>query len=149
MPHYQRPQARAAHYDLSTNRAGEWLCTYCQQPLSPTAGRPDSATLDHVIPRLAFEETDQNIVHASNMVPACQRCNRLKAQSGQAKWLNELRSATGQHTTVVRRRIEKMLAISPKEMRRRAKLVKREIDHAVHVDGRSVIEDLHAARMAR
>jgi hypothetical protein len=83
------------------------------------------------------------------MVPSCQRCNRLKAEQGLTEWLTELRSMTGQHATIVRRRIEQMIAISPKEMRRRAKLVKREIDQAPHVDGRSVIEDLHAARMAR
>ena len=149
MPHTIRPAARGAHYDLSVDKAGRWLCTYCQQPLSPTAGRPDSASLDHVIPRLAFEETGQPIAHTTNMVPACQRCNRLKAEQGLTEWLTELRSTTGPHAPIVRRRIEKMIAISPKEMRRRAKLVKREIDQAAHVDGRSVIEDLHAARIAQ
>ena len=149
MPHTVRAAARGAHYDLSVDKSGRWLCTYCQQPLSPTAGRPDSATLDHVVPRLLFVETDQPVAHTSNMVPCCFKCNRLKAEQGLTEWLNELRSTTGQHATIVRRRIEKMIAISPKEMRRRAKLVKREIDQAAHVAGRSVIEDLHAARNAQ
>ena len=149
MPHTVRPAARGAHYDLSVDKAGRWLCTYCQQPLAAQAGLPNSATLDHVIPRLLFVETGQPIAHTSNMVSACFSCNRAKAELGLTEWLGELRSATGQHSTIVRRRIERMIAVSPKEMRRRAKLVKREIDQAAHVDGRSVIEDLHAARVAK
>ena len=53
-----------------------WRCCYCGGRMDTQKGRPDSATVEHVIPK-AKGGTD----NPGNLVAACERCNSARGST--------------------------------------------------------------------
>ena len=53
------------------------LCAYCKTPMDiHTCNKPDSATLDHILPKSKYKSLSRDDF---NLVCACNSCNQKKA----------------------------------------------------------------------
>lgn len=71
---------------IHRDSARGWPCPYCWTIMAGQQSTPTAPTWDHVIPTSRGGSNE-----AANVIPACQRCNRDKADRDPATWLGELR----------------------------------------------------------
>ena len=68
--------------DNATDSSRVLRCSYCDEPLTTSAGSSNSLEFDHVVPCV-----DGGGREIGNIVASCRTCNRSKGSKGLADWL--------------------------------------------------------------